>query len=87
MIDFYFLVHFDACSHVQEDEIVAKSAGHSLKVGYTHYDLRDRKQTDNFVVSQNVSYLLRYQRNPELIEVNLSRACIIIFYHGAARSY
>ena len=48
---------------------MSKSAGHSLKTGYAYYDLRDRRETDDFVVSQNVAALQRFYNNPSLVEV------------------
>ena len=48
---------------------MSKSAGHSLATGYRHYDLRDRRETDDFVVSQNIMYLENCRNNPDLLEV------------------
>ena len=42
---------------------MSKSAGHSLKMGYAYYDLRDRRETEDFVVSQNFAALQRFHDN------------------------
>ena len=48
---------------------MSRSAGHSLSTGYRHYDLRNRRDTDDFVVSQNIHYLEDCRNNPDLLEV------------------
>ena len=41
------------------------SAGHSKKVGATHYDLSDRQQVDDAMAANIFRAFIRYRRNPK----------------------
>ena len=62
---------------LQEDAVLAGSAGHRLQTGLKHYDLSNRRDQDDFIAGQNLKQLMKYRDDPTLLEVYLVNS----FYH------
>ena len=54
---------------LQEDAVLAGSAGHRLQTGLKHYDLSKRRDQDDFIAGQNLKQLMKYRDDPTLLEV------------------